>query len=56
MAAARAVTRVTSLLKASPMMSSMGVALLRATPGQTILGMNIAAHMCQQDGFLHAGM
>jgi len=37
------------------LMATLGVRLERIAPGEVDLGMDHAPHLCQQNGFLHAG-
>jgi uncharacterized protein (TIGR00369 family) len=48
--------RVRASFARQTVMSTIGATLVRVEPGEVELSMAAAAHLCQQHGFIHAGI
>jgi uncharacterized protein (TIGR00369 family) len=48
--------RVRSSFNRQSLMATLGATLVRVEPGEVEVAMPVAAHLCQQHGFIHAGI
>jgi uncharacterized protein (TIGR00369 family) len=51
----QACARVQASFEKQSFMTTLGATLARVAPGEVEIAMPVAAHLCQQHGFVHAG-